>query len=99
MHDKITRTAVQHGFQLNSTIHDSHGDHRSDDDDEDSEYDGNEETALESFLTSLDTDDPNHDEYIIFKEVIQSKYLKKSYTWLKIKRVSKYVLKSRYVSF
>ncbi|XP_012218774.1 importin-7 [Linepithema humile] len=72
LHDKITRTAVQHGFQINSTIHDSHGDHRSDDDDDDSEYDGNEETALESFLTSLDADDPNQDEYIIFKEVIQT---------------------------
>lgn len=82
MHDKITRTAVQHGFQISAAIHDgvSHGDHRSDDDDEDSEYDGNEETALESFLTSLDADDPTQDEYIIFKEVIQSKY-PKNYTW------------------
>lgn len=74
LQDKITRTSGQHGF--NATIQDGHGDHRSDDDDDDSEYDGNEETALESYTTPLDSDDSNQDEYVVFKEVIQSKYLK-----------------------
>lgn len=55
-------------------MQDGHGDHRSDVDD-DSDYDGNEETALESYITPLDSDDSNQDEYIVFKEVIQSKYL------------------------
>lgn len=76
LQDKITRTSAQHGFNVNATIQDGHGDHRSDDDDDDSEYDGNEETALESYTTPLDSDDSNQDEYVVFKEVIQSKYLK-----------------------
>lgn len=79
LQDKITRTSVQHGYNVNASIQDGHhGDHRSDvDDDDDSEYDGNEETALESYITPLDSDDSNQDEYVVFKEVIQSKYLKK----------------------
>lgn len=51
-------------------------DHKSDDDDDDdSEFDANEETALESYITPLDSDDTNQDEYIVFKEVMQSKSL------------------------
>lgn len=75
LQDKITRASTQHGFNVNATIQDGHGDHRSDVDDDDSEYDGNEETALESYITPLDSDDSNQDEYVVFKEVIQSKYL------------------------
>ncbi|KAL6429387.1 hypothetical protein ACFW04_008221 [Cataglyphis niger] len=69
--DKVTRASTQHGFNVNTTIQDGHGDHRSDVDD-DSDYDGNEETALESYITPLDSDDSNQDEYIVFKEVIQN---------------------------
>ncbi|CAL1682265.1 unnamed protein product [Lasius platythorax] len=74
LQDKITRTSVQHGYNVNASIQDGHhGDHRSDvDDDDDSEYDGNEETALESYITPLDSDDSNQDEYVVFKEVIQN---------------------------
>lgn len=75
LQDKIKRTSAQHGFNVNATIQDGHGDHRSDvDDDDDSEFDGNEETALESYVTPLDSDESNQDEYVVFKEVIQSKY-------------------------
>ncbi|KAM0731269.1 Importin-7 [Formica fusca] len=69
--DKVTRASTQHGFNVNATMQDGHGDHRSDVDD-DSDYDGNEETALESYITPLDSDDTNQDEYIVFKEVIQN---------------------------
>lgn len=76
LQDKIKRSSVQHGFNVNATIQDGHGDHRSDaDDDDDSDFEANEETALESYNTPLDSDDTNQDEYVVFKEVIQSKYL------------------------
>ncbi|KAH0951493.1 hypothetical protein HN011_002965 [Eciton burchellii] len=73
LQDKITKTSAQHGFNVTATIQDGHGDHRSDiDDDDDSDFDGNEETALESYITPLDSDDSNQDEYVVFKEVIQN---------------------------
>lgn len=68
----MTRSSTQHGFNVSASIQDGHGDHRSDDDDDDSEYDANEETPLEYYTTPLDSDDMNQDEYIVFKEVMQS---------------------------
>jgi hypothetical protein len=44
-----------------------------DDDDDDSDYSAGEETALECYSTPLDDDECTVDEYIIFKEVLQSK--------------------------
>lgn len=74
LQDKIKRSSAQHGFNVNATIQEG-GDHRSDvDDDDDTDFDANEETALESYVTPLDSDDSNQDEYVVFKEVIQSKY-------------------------
>ncbi|XP_020286261.1 importin-7 [Pseudomyrmex gracilis] len=72
LQDKINKTSAQHGFNVTTSIQDSHGDQRSSDEEDDSDYDGNEATALETFVTSLDTDDSNQDEYVIFKEVIQN---------------------------
>lgn len=63
-------------FGHNTSLQQSgHGNNRSDDDEdnEDSEYEPNEETPLESYITPLDSDDTNQDEYIVFKEVMQSK--------------------------
>lgn len=56
---------------VSATIQDGHGDHRSDDED-DSDYYANEETALESYYTHFDSEDSNQDEYIVFKEVMQN---------------------------
>lgn len=73
LQDSIKRASAQHGFNINTSIQDGHGDQRSDvDDDEDSDFDANEETALESYVTPLDSDDTNQDEYVVFKEVIQN---------------------------
>lgn len=70
----MSRASGQHGFNVTATIQDGHGDHRSDDeDDDDSDYEANEETALESYTTPLDSDDTNQDEYVFFKEIMQSK--------------------------
>lgn len=68
----MTRSSTQHGFNVSASIQDGHGDHTSDDDGDDSEYDANEETPLEYYATPLDSDDMNQDEYIVFKEVMQS---------------------------
>ncbi|XP_023238428.1 importin-7-like, partial [Centruroides sculpturatus] len=43
-----------------------------DDDDDDEEEDGIEETALESYTTPLDEEETPVDEYIIFKDLLQS---------------------------
>ncbi|XP_012286737.1 importin-7 [Orussus abietinus] len=73
LQEKATKASAQHGFILTASIQDGHGDHRSDDDDgEDSDYEVNEETALESFTTPLDSSDTNQDEYVVFKEVMQT---------------------------
>ncbi|XP_024936416.1 importin-7 isoform X2 [Cephus cinctus] len=73
LQEKVTRASTQHGFNVTGAIQDGHGDHRSDDDDDDdSDYEANEETALESYVTPLDSDDTNQDEYVVFKEVMQN---------------------------
>ena len=38
----------------------------------DDEEDGFEMTALESYKTAIDSDDTNEDEYILFKELLES---------------------------
>jgi hypothetical protein len=71
---KVTKSQCHHMSGITSSIQVEHVDHKSDDnDDEDSDYEANEETALESYITPLDSDDTNQDEYIVFKEVMQSK--------------------------
>ncbi|XP_015515096.1 importin-7 [Neodiprion lecontei] len=73
LQEKVSKASGQHGFNMTSTIRDGHGDHRSDDDDDDdSEYEANEETALESYTTPLDSDETNQDEYVFFKEIMQN---------------------------
>lgn len=72
LQEKVTRSSTQHGFNVSTSIQDGHGDHRSDDDGDDSEYDANEETPLECYATPLDSDDMNQDEYVVFKEVMQN---------------------------
>ncbi|XP_035736175.1 importin-7-like isoform X1 [Vespa mandarinia] len=73
LQEKVTRSSGQHGFNVSASIQDGHGDHRSDvDDEDDSDYDANEETALESYCTPLDSEDTNQDEYVVFKEVMQN---------------------------
>lgn len=71
LQEKVTRSSTQHGFNVSATLQD--GDHRSDVDGDDSEYDANEETPLECYGTPLDSEDTNQDEYVVFKEVMQSK--------------------------
>ncbi|XP_046751252.1 importin-7 [Diprion similis] len=73
LQEKVSKASGQHGFNITATIQDGHGDHRSDDDDDDdSDYEANEETALESYTTPLDSDDTNQDEYVFFKEIMQN---------------------------
>lgn len=47
--------------------------HNNDDDDVESDLDANEETVLEIYVTPLDSSENNQEEYVIFKEVMQSK--------------------------
>lgn len=69
--EKLSRHAQQAGqaagFQVNATIHDADDDSDSDDD-----YEPNEETTLESYTTPLDESNCEIDEYIVFKEIMQS---------------------------
>lgn len=45
-----------------------------DDSDDDDFHGENEETALEVYTTPLDEDTCEIDEYVVFKQVLQSKY-------------------------
>ena len=72
----MSKNSAQHGFNVGSYIQDGLGDHKSDEDDEeDSDYEANEETALETYITPLDSDDTNQDEYVVFKEIMQSNWI------------------------
>lgn len=70
LEEKVNKSQ-NHLFSANTTIALSQ-DHKSDDE-EDSEYEPNEETALESYVTPLDSEETNQDEYVVFKEILQSK--------------------------
>lgn len=59
------------GLNITGTINDV--DDTSDDDD--SDFEPNEETVLESYTTPLDEENCDVDEYIAFKQVFTSKYL------------------------
>uniref|UniRef100_A0A0C9RDD3 Ipo7_0 protein n=1 Tax=Fopius arisanus TaxID=64838 RepID=A0A0C9RDD3_9HYME len=69
---KVTRAAGAHEFNVNASIQDGHGEHKSDDEDnDDSDFEANEETTLECYITPLDFDGNNQDEYVVFNEVMQ----------------------------
>ncbi|XP_014206399.1 importin-7 [Copidosoma floridanum] len=68
LEEKVTKVRGQQMFGISTSIKPT----ASDDEDDDSEYKANEETALESYTTPLDSEDTNQDEYIVFKEVIQT---------------------------
>ena len=55
-------------------------------DDDDSSFDDSdlEDSIYESFTTPLDDPDNNIDEYVVFKDVFNSKYSFHSLNWLKI---------------
>merc|ERR1739844_256061 len=55
----------------NGTIETSIEDDSESDDSDDEDYDGYEETSLESYTTPLDEEENKIDEYQIFKEVMQ----------------------------
>lgn len=63
-------TGAATGFPINATINDI----SADTDDSDSDYEANEETALEAYGTPLDEEDCDIDEYMVFKEVMTSMY-------------------------
>lgn len=69
LQDKVTSSSGQLGFNVTGNIQDAN----SDDDEDGTEYDPAEETALESYTTPLDSDDTNQDEYVVFKEIMQSR--------------------------
>lgn len=73
--DKIQR-ANDGRFDINASIVSGNGGvggtDDDDDDDDDSEFEPNEETTLECYITPLDFEDNNQDEYVIFKEVMQN---------------------------
>lgn len=65
---QVTAAGAVGGFPINATINDiSAGS-----DDSDSDYE-NEDTVLEAYSTPLDEEDCDIDEYMVFKEVMQSK--------------------------
>ena len=45
-----------------------------DDEHIDFDYKGNEDATLKSYTTPLDKENCNVDEYVVFKEVLQSEY-------------------------
>lgn len=59
------------GFTLSATINDI----SAESDDSDSDYE-NEDTVLEAYSTPLDVEDCDIDEYMVFKEIMQSRQLK-----------------------
>lgn len=65
---QVTTAGSAAGFQINATINDI----VADSDDSDSDYE-NEDTVLEAYSTPLDEEDCDIDEYMVFKEVMQSK--------------------------
>lgn len=75
LEEKVMKSPQGHMFTVVNSSQSGQAEHKSDDeeDDEDSEFEANEETALESYITPLDSDDTNQDEYIVFKEIMQSK--------------------------
>ncbi|XP_066600372.1 importin-7 [Prorops nasuta] len=70
LQEKVVRVSGQLGMNVNATIQDGQGD--GSDNDDDSEYEANEETALETYTTPLDYEDNNQDEYVVFKEIMQN---------------------------
>lgn len=76
LQDKVNRSSFQQGFGVNASIKEAI-ETRSDDDadEDDSEFEANEETALESYYTPLDSDETNQDEYVVFKEIMQSELI------------------------
>lgn len=66
-----TSAAAVAGFNINAAINDV-GD---EDSESDEDYEPNEETTLESYTTPLDETNCDVDEYIIFKEVMTSKFI------------------------
>ena len=71
LESKINKSASHSSFGISTQI--QHGENRSEEDDVDSEFEANEETALESYTTPLDSDESNQDEYMLFKEIMSSK--------------------------
>lgn len=69
--DRISKASANSPFNIVATIEDEDTEDDSDDDD-DEEYDPSEETALESYTTPLDEENCVVDEYVVFKEVLQS---------------------------
>lgn len=65
---RVQSAGAATGFQISSTIVDV----SSDSDDSGSDYE-NEDTVLEAYTTPLDEEDCDIDEYMIFKEVMQSR--------------------------
>lgn len=74
---QVTASGAASGFPINATINDI----AADSDDSDSDYE-NEDTVLEAYSTPLDEEDCDIDEYMVFKEVMQSEWLRlgKSFT-------------------
>lgn len=67
---QVTASGAAAGFPINATINDI----AADSDDSDSDYE-NEDTVLEAYSTPLDEEDCDIDEYMVFKEVMQSEWL------------------------
>lgn len=67
LRSQVTTAGTAAGFQLNATINDI----SADSDDSDSDYE-NEDTVLEAYGTPLDEEECDIDEYMVFKEVMQS---------------------------
>lgn len=69
--ESLSRRAVNSGaiagMQISANITEE-----DDDSDSDSDYEPNEETALETYTTPLDEENCEVDEYLVFKEVMQS---------------------------
>ncbi|KAJ4429638.1 hypothetical protein ANN_21839, partial [Periplaneta americana] len=69
LQEKVTKGSAASPFNITAYVQDE-----GTDDDSDDDYEANEETALESYTTPLDEENCNVDEYIVFKEVLQSRY-------------------------
>lgn len=70
--ESLARKAIVAGGAQSLNITANITDADNDSEDEDSDYEPDEEMVLEAYTTPLDEDDCDIDEYIIFKETMQS---------------------------
>ena len=73
LQQRVSKASANSPFPVTTVIKDlpADGDDSDDDDDDDDDEDDEEETALEGYITPLDVENCQIDEYVIFKQVLE----------------------------